>query len=118
VLLIASVLSTAYSWNHSCGDYPQAALCDFDELLPAGLSFPLLFVLPRSWPTWAGFSASVGFAAVSSMIAWLLIRRFAPQRIKLWHFLASLVVWPAISFAVTYGVMVGGALVWKYTHGG
>jgi hypothetical protein len=118
VLLAASVLATAYSWNHACGYLPEGAFCAFGDLVPAGLSFPLLFVFPHPWPTWARFVAVQGFAIVSSIIAWLLIRRYAPARIRLWYFVASLVAWPAISFAITYGVMIGGALIWKHTHGG
>ena len=118
VALVASVLSTAYSWDSSCSRYPDAALCAPGILAPASLSFPLSFVLPRPWPSWAGFTTTTGFAALASLAAWLLIRRIAPERIKLWQFLVSLFIWPAASFALVWVVMVGGAFVYRFTHGG
>jgi len=103
----------AYGWDHSC-----EPLCEVAVLAPASLSFPLIFVLPRSWPSWAGFTAVVSFSVVSSLVAWLLVRRFAPRRINLWLFLASVVVWATASFALVFGVMAGGGLVYNHLHGG
>lgn len=118
VVLALSVASSVLSVFWNCNGLAGEVLCGPGMLAPIGLAFPLGFLLPTGLSTWVLATCWLGYVAVTASLAWLLIRRFAPGRIRLWLFLAILLAWTAASYGLFDAAFAFGAPIYRLVHGG